>query len=66
MNTIQLLADVLNRNLEMLKATIADFSDADMLARPVPSANHAAWQLGHLINSESNMLKGVAAAGLSG
>jgi hypothetical protein len=59
MNTIQLFADVLNRNLEMLKATIADFSDADMLVRPVPSANHAAWQLGHLTASENNMLKAV-------
>jgi hypothetical protein len=55
----ELLADGLSRNLEMLKSTLADFSDADMLVRPVPSANHAAWQLGHLINSESGMLNGV-------
>jgi len=36
---------VLNRFLEGL-------SDADILTRPVPGANHVAWQLGHLINSE--------------
>jgi uncharacterized damage-inducible protein DinB len=30
---------------------LADLSDADLLARPVPGANHVAWQLGHLILS---------------
>ncbi|MBM4093849.1 MAG: DinB family protein [Planctomycetes bacterium] len=28
-----------------------DFSDAELLERPVPGANHAAWQLGHLVAS---------------
>ena len=37
----------------MLQFTLGDFSDADMLARPAPSANHAAWQLGHLIAAEA-------------
>ena len=32
---------------------LADLSDADMLVRPVPNANHIAWQLGHLIASEA-------------
>jgi uncharacterized damage-inducible protein DinB len=31
---------------------ISDLSDADLLVRPVPGANHIAWQLGHLIHSE--------------
>src|SRR5579884_372685 len=56
MTQTDLMADVLERNLEMVKATLADFSDADMLARPVPAANHAAWQLGHLICSEARMV----------
>ncbi len=30
---------------------LGDLSDADLLARPVPSANHVAWQLGHVIVS---------------
>ncbi len=30
---------------------LGDLSDADLLARPVPSANHVAWQLGHIIVS---------------
>ena len=56
MTTIELLADSLQRNLEMLKSTLADFSDADMLVRPVPAANHAAWQVGHLASSEARLL----------
>ncbi len=31
---------------------LKDFSDADLLIRFAPSANHTAWQLGHLIISE--------------
>jgi hypothetical protein len=33
-----------------------DFTDADLLIRPVPAANHTAWQLGHLIASEHEMV----------
>src|SRR5208282_3362039 len=34
---------------------IEDLSDADLLIRPDPAANHTAWQLGHLISSEHSM-----------
>jgi hypothetical protein len=54
----EFLADILGRNQEMLKMTLADFSDQDMLARPAPSANHAAWQLGHLIVAEAGIING--------
>jgi uncharacterized damage-inducible protein DinB len=37
---------------------LADLSDADLLARPAPNANHIAWQLGHLINSEQQLAAG--------
>lgn len=33
-----------------------DLSDADLLVRPVPGANHIAWQLGHLIAGENMMI----------
>jgi hypothetical protein len=46
----ELLADVVKQNFEMVKWHLADFSDADMMARPVPNANHAAWQMAHLAN----------------
>ena len=48
MAQIDLIANNLAGNLDLLKSVLADFSDADMLIRPVPDANHAAWQLGHL------------------
>jgi hypothetical protein len=43
-----LLAANFASNLDLLKKHLADFTDADMLVRPVPGANHAAWQIGHL------------------
>jgi len=55
------LAAMLQQSLEVLEMTLADFSDADMLVRPVPAANHAAWQLGHLVCSESEMMRAVGA-----
>jgi len=41
---------------EVLTAYLGDLSDAELLIRPVPTANHIAWQLGHLIVSERQML----------
>ena len=40
----------------MVGMYLSDLSDADLLVRPVPSANHIAWQLGHLIVAERNLL----------
>ena len=34
---------------------LQDLSDGDLLVRPVPGANHIAWQLGHLISSTQQM-----------
>src|SRR3954452_5007092 len=31
---------------------VKDFSDADLLVRPVPGANHAAWQIGNVIGGD--------------
>lgn len=52
----ELIAESCAQNLSMLKMTLADFTDADMLVRPCPGANHALWQLGHLIKSEVGMV----------
>ena len=60
MNAIELLTQTLQATHEFLKGALADFSDADMLVRPVPGANHAAWQLTHLIASEIEMMTGAA------
>lgn len=42
---------------DMLGRYLSDLSDSDLLVRPVPGANHVAWQLGHLIASEQAMGK---------
>lgn len=36
-----------------------DLSDAELLPRPGPGCNHLAWQLGHLIASECQLLSSV-------
>src|SRR5438067_11127452 len=41
---------------------LEDLSDADLLVRPAPGANHTAWQLGHLIASEVRMSKQIPSA----
>src|SRR4051812_31192844 len=43
------LVAVMTRGRGMMEKHLADFSDADMLARSSPAANHAAYQIGHLI-----------------
>ena len=60
MTQTQTTSDFLSRNLEILKMTVADFSDEELLVRPVPGANHAAWQLGHLLGSAAHMVNSVA------
>jgi hypothetical protein len=37
---------------QVVQLTLSDLSDADLLVRPVPGANHIAWQMGHVIVSE--------------
>jgi hypothetical protein len=52
--------DVLQRSVEsshaFIRAQLGDLSDADLLVRPVPGANHIAWQLGHIIAGTHRML----------
>jgi hypothetical protein len=50
------IANGLKGNFGMLNMHLADLSDADLLQRPVPNANHANWQLGHVIGAEWRML----------
>jgi hypothetical protein len=35
---------------------LSDLADADLLVRPVSGANHIAWQMGHLIVSETRLV----------
>jgi hypothetical protein len=44
-------------NDHIVNEYLKDFGDAELLMRPVPEANHIAWQLGHLINAEVMLLR---------
>lgn len=55
MKAQDLLRGALTMSQHMLASYLSDLSDADLLVRPVPGANHIAWQLGHLITAERGM-----------
>ena len=42
---------------KITEAYLGDLTDAEILVRPVPGTNHIAWQLGHLIAAEHDMLE---------
>lgn len=52
MDIKQTIAFNLNSSDFVVNVTLADLDSAELLARPVPGANHLAWQLGHLISAE--------------
>jgi hypothetical protein len=57
------LKTALTSTQNLLPMYLSDLSDADLLVRPSPTANHIAWQLGHLIAAEvglGNQLPGAA------
>lgn len=56
------LVQELNKNIGFVTHTLADLTDADMFVRPCPGANHAAWQLGHLISAEASVAKNLSPA----
>ncbi len=44
---------------EIMMAYVGDLTDADLMVRPTAGVNHVAWQLGHLVVAENQMLSGV-------
>ena len=57
MNGTNAIVSGLKSTQQLLAWYVGDFSDEDLLVRPVPEANHTAWQLGHLIGAEVGLLK---------
>ncbi len=41
---------------DIMQMYLGDLTDAEMTVRPVPSANHIAWQMAHLIVGEKGLL----------
>ena len=60
MNANDTLRITLNTSSVVLSRYLDDLSDADLMQRPGPGCNHLAWQLGHLIGSENQLLESVA------
>ncbi len=56
--------DVLKASLKttqmIFHSYVNDLTDAELLERPGPGCNHLAWQLGHLISSNSSLLNSIA------
>jgi hypothetical protein len=52
MNAKDAIRTTLKGTQDLVTRYLSDLSDADLLVRPVPGANHIAWQLGHLIGAE--------------
>jgi hypothetical protein len=60
MNTKDAIRSSANLSSMVLKTYISDLGDADLMRRPGKGCNHLAWQLGHLIASEVQLLEAVA------
>lgn len=60
MNAIDAIRSSANLSTMVLNAYISDLDDADLMRRPSDGCNHLAWQLGHLISSEVQLLDTVA------
>jgi hypothetical protein len=56
MNAREAITTALKSTQNLLTMYVSDLSDQDLLVRPVPGANHIAWQMGHLISAEGHLL----------
>ncbi len=62
MNAKEAVKSALTSTQDLLSRYLSDLSDADLLVRAVPKANHIAWQLGHLIAAEIQFGKQIPGA----
>src|SRR5262245_2743403 len=60
MNTQDAIRKTLKTSSIVLSRYVDDLSDVELMQRPGPGCNHIAWQLGHLIASENQLLESVA------
>jgi hypothetical protein len=56
MNAKEAIRTALASTQNLVSCYVSDLSDADLSVRPVPNANHIAWQLGHLVHAEVHLL----------
>ena len=53
MTGIQAIKTALQQTQQNLAWYVSDFTDAELLVRPLPGANHAAWQIGNVIGGDA-------------
>lgn len=58
MTSKDVIRNTINMGHEIVTTYLSDMDDADLMVRALPETNHAAWQLGHLIASEHQMMRG--------
>ena len=56
MTGVAAIRNALQSTQHLVTWFLSDLSDADMVVRPTPGANHIAWQMGHLIKSERHLI----------
>lgn len=60
MNSKQAFRSSMNVSDFLVYRYLEDITPEELLARPAPGANHIAWQLGHLISAERNLVEAAA------
>jgi uncharacterized damage-inducible protein DinB len=60
MNAKDVIRQTMTMGSTVLDKYVSDLTDADLMRRPHAGCNHLAWQLGHLIASESQLINMVA------
>ncbi len=61
MNANDAIKTTMSLSSMVLSSYFNDLTDAELLRRPGPGCNHLAWQLGHLISSECDLLNSLCA-----
>ena len=62
MTAKEVIRDVVGFCHVVTRGYIDDLTDKELFVRSVPGSNHIAWQLGHLLASEQQMLTGLGHA----
>ena len=56
MSTFSSLKSAFQLSDMIIQSYVGDMEDAELLTRPGEGCNHLAWQLGHLVSSEANLI----------
>ena len=59
MNAQDAIRSTMNMSSMVLSSYLGDLDDADLMSRPAEGCNTIAWQLGHLISAECQLLESI-------